>query len=69
MIIGAVVGAVLGAAVAYAYVESQRTGGLLTTKRERGQEVRVQAGVADYLRIGTAVYGIVRQLQSMVKLA
>ncbi len=69
MIIGAVVGAVLGAAAAYAYVESQRSGGLTTSKRVRGQEVRVQAGVADYLRIGTAVYGIVRQLQSMVQLA
>ncbi len=67
MIIGAVVGAVLGAVAAYAYVEAQRTGGLLTTKREHGHEVEVQAGILDYFRVGTAVYAVVRQIQSMVR--
>ncbi|HEX9115275.1 MAG TPA: hypothetical protein VGA61_04345 [Anaerolineae bacterium] len=67
MIIGAVVGAVLGALAAYAYHETQRTGGLMTTKRDRGREIRVQAGVADYMKIGTAVYGVIRLIQGLVK--
>ncbi len=67
MIIGAVVGAILGAAAAYAYIESQRTGGLLTKKKVQGREVTVKAGALDYFRIGTAVYAVVKQLQGMVK--
>ncbi len=66
MIIGAVIGAILGALAAYAYIEGQRQGGLLTTKREKGHEVVVEAGVGDYFRLGTAVYALVRQIQSMV---
>jgi hypothetical protein len=67
MIIGAVVGGVVGALAAYAYIESQRTGGLFVTKRERGRDLRVQAGTLDYVRIGAAVYALARQIQAMLK--
>ncbi len=67
MIIGAILGAILGAAGAWAYVESRRNGGLLTTKTENGQDVVVQAGPTDYMKLGLGVYGLVRQVQGMVK--
>ncbi len=67
MLIGAAVGAILGALAAYIYIESQGAGGLATTRKANGQQVRVKAGMADYLRIGGAVYTLVRELQKLVK--
>ena len=67
MIIGAGVGALLGAVAAYLYVESQVPGGVTTTGKEPGRQLRVKAGVTDYLKIGSAVYTLVRELQKLVK--
>ncbi len=66
MIIGAVVGAVLGALAAYLYVESQ-VPGVTATVKEPGRKLRVKAGVTDYLKIGSAAYTLVRELQKLVK--
>ncbi len=66
MIIGGVAGAALGAALAWAYYRQQTTG-LWTSKRENGQTLTVQAGVLDFVRIGMAVFGVVKMLQGMAK--
>lgn len=67
ILIGAIVGAILGSAAAYAYLQSQRTGGLFATKKVNGREVQVKAGAGDYFRIATAVFALVRQIQGMVR--
>ncbi len=66
ILLGGLAGAALGATAAYAYLKSQETG-LWTHKREHGREVAVQAGLGDFFRIGLAIFGIVRQIQSMTK--
>jgi hypothetical protein len=66
MLIGGVSGAALGAALAWAYYRQQTTG-LWTSKREDGQTLTVQAGALDFVRIGIAVFGVVKMLQGMAK--
>jgi hypothetical protein len=69
IIIGVLLGAFLGGLGGWAYIQAQQNGGLWTKKREHGREVAVQAGVGDYFRIGMAVYGLIRMVQGLVKLA
>ncbi len=66
ILLGGFVGAVLGGVAAWAYLNSQENG-LWTHKREHGREVTVQAGLGDFFKIGLAVFGIVRQIQSMAR--
>jgi hypothetical protein len=66
MIIGGVAGAVLGAALAWAYYKQQTTG-LWTTTREDGRTLTVQAGVLDFVRIGTSIFAVIKTLQGLAK--
>ena len=66
VLIGGAAGAALGAALAWAYYRQQTTG-LWTSRREGGQTLTVQAGTLDFVRIGMAVFGVVRMLQSLAK--
>lgn len=66
MIIGGVSGAALGAALAWAYYRQQTTG-LWANKHESGQTLTVQAGALDFVRIGMAVFGVVKMLQGLAK--
>jgi len=66
ILMGAVAGAVLGAATAYAYYQSQESG-LWLQKRVEGKQLRVKAGTGDLVKIGLAVLGVVRQIRDMAK--
>ena len=66
MIIGGVSGAALGAALAWAYYRQQTTG-FWTTRHENGHTWTVQAGALDFVRIGMAVFGVVKMLQGLAK--
>ncbi len=66
LIIGALAGAALGAALAWGYYRQQTTG-LWTTKRIEGRTLTVQAGPMDFMRLGLSVFGIVREIQALAK--
>ncbi len=66
ILLGGLVGAGLGATLAWTYLRSQETG-LWVKKRQNGREVTVRAGAMDFVKIGLAVFGIVRQIQAMTK--
>ena len=67
ILIGAVVGAGLGAAAAYAYIESQRRGGLFVKQPGRGRELSVQTGIPDLFKIGMATVSLIRQIQGLAR--
>lgn len=66
ILIGGLAGAALGALLAYTYFEQQQNG-LWAKKRENGREMVVQAGAADFIKIGMAVFGVLRLIQSMAQ--
>ncbi len=66
MILGAVAGALIGTALAWAYY-TQKTTGLWTSRREDGKTLTFQAGPMDFFRVGMAIFAVVRQIQSMVR--
>jgi hypothetical protein len=66
MIIGAVLGAVLGSASAWTYVQAKETGGLWTTTRREGRQVAVRAAFPDYFKLGMTVFALIRQVMGLV---
>lgn len=65
IIIGGAVGAVLGATAAWAYTQAQQ--GKLTSGVAGGQQLRLQAGAPDYVKIAVALVGLVRQVTDLFK--
>jgi predicted ribosomally synthesized peptide with SipW-like signal peptide len=66
ILLAGVVGAALGAAGAWAYLQSQENK-LGLSARADGAPAEVQVGFGDFFRIGVALFGIVRQIQTMVE--
>jgi hypothetical protein len=66
ILIGAVSGAALGSAAAWAYFQHRETG-LFVTRKEKGQKLRVQASPIDLAKLGVAMVAVLRQVQEMAK--
>lgn len=65
IIIGGAVGAVLGATAAWAYTQNQQN----KLTGAAGQQLRLQAGAPDYVKIAVALVGLVRQVTDLLKAA
>lgn len=65
IIIGGAVGAVLGATAAWAYTQAKQ--GKLTSGVEAGQQLRLQAGAPDFVKIAVALVALVRQVTDLFK--
>jgi hypothetical protein len=66
IVIGGVVGAVVGATMAWAYVKSReakagKPGG------QTGSQVRLKAGLPDYVKIGISLLNVIRQTAELFK--
>lgn len=64
ILIGAAIGLVLGATVAWAYAKEQE--GKLVA-RDNAHPLRLQAGASDIAKIGVALLGLVRQVDDLFK--
>lgn len=65
IIIGALVGAVLGATAAWAYGKAQE--GKLPAASQTGPQLRLRAGAPEYVKIGMALFALVRQVVDLFK--
>lgn len=65
MLIGGVVGAVLGATVAWAYANAKEQKS--PTAAGAGKQVRLKAGAPDYVRIAMSLLTVVRQVVELFK--
>jgi hypothetical protein len=65
IIIGALAGAVLGATAAWAYTKAQE--GKLPASGQTGRQLRLQAGVPEYVKLGMALFALVRQVVDLFK--
>jgi hypothetical protein len=63
MALGGLVGAVIGATAAWAYVRSQEG----QTAADGKTMLRLQAGAPEYVKIGVALLALVRQVVDLLK--
>lgn len=66
IVIGGVVGALLGATVAWAYVNS-REAKADKSGRQIGSQVRLKASLPDYIKIGMSLLTVIRQTAELFK--
>jgi hypothetical protein len=65
MIISGLVGAALGVTAAWAYAKAQET--KLAPQLAEGRQLRLQAGAAEYVKIGIALLTLLRQVTDLFK--
>lgn len=65
IIVGGVVGAALGATLAWAYMQAQE--GKIAPQLAAGRQLRLQAGVPEYAKIGVSLVMLIRQMTDLFK--
>jgi hypothetical protein len=65
ILIGGAVGAALGATVTWAYVKAQEEKSLAGTGI--AQPMKMEAGAGDFVKIGLAVFALMRQVTDLFK--
>lgn len=66
ILLGGLIGAVLGAVAAWTYIRQQESKLPVATLGVR-QPTTMQAGASDFVRIGVALLGLVRQFDEIFK--
>ncbi len=65
IIIGGVVGAALGATLAWAYMQAQE--GKTAPQLATGRQLRLQAGAPEYMKVGVSLVMLIRQVTDLFK--
>ena len=65
IVIGGAVGATLGATAAWFYVRAQED--KLAAQLAAGQQLRLQAGASEYVKIGITVLALMKQVTELFK--
>jgi hypothetical protein len=65
IIVGGVVGAALGATLAWAYAQAQE--GKITSQLAAGRQLRLHAGAPEYVKIGISLLMLIRQVIELFK--
>ena len=65
IIIGGLVGAAVGVTAAWAYAKVQEE--KLAPELADGRQIRLQAGASEYVKIGIALFALLRQITEMFK--
>ena len=66
ILLGGLIGAILGALAGWTYIRQQETKQTDDTLGIRAP-ARIQAGASDYVKIGVALLGLVRQFDDLFK--
>lgn len=66
ILLGGLIGAIIGALAGWAYIRQQEAGLPAGTLGVRAP-ARMQAGAADFVKIGVALLGLVRQFDELFK--